>query len=106
MMREVEPALKGDLFIDYDPQSKGNKRGFDATVYTRNRPFRLLGCTKRGANRWLHIPNRSSEPFTPEHRADFMRSLLQEPQSSYNMVKYTPPLCNIPHPPETHMHVR
>ena len=97
MMQEIEPALQGDLFND--PKSKGNKRGFDATVYTRNRPFRLLGCTKRGAQRWLHILNRSNKPFTPEHRADFMRSLLQEPKPGCTVINYEPPVRNISHIP-------
>ena len=55
------------------------KRGFDMSIYTKNRLMRFFGNTKTGSNRCLHIKGRPLEPGTDEHRAAFMKSRVAEP---------------------------
>ncbi len=70
-----------------------NTRGFDASVYTKNRCFRFFGCAKIGSTRVLNIGEDTPDVGTDDHRAIFMSSLICEPRSAGAGVPLT---CDAP----------
>ena len=71
------------------------KRGFDDSIYSKNRNMRFFGNTKTGSNRCLHIKGRPLEPGTDEHRAAFMKSRVAEPPpDDFQLLDFAP--ANLP----------
>jgi len=66
------------------------KHGIDPGVYTKNRPFRFLGCHKIGSDRTLAVEG-AGEAGTPSHWRLFLSTMICEPPTADTTPIERPP---------------
>ena len=86
-VEHVKEFVHNDVLPSHQPWVK---HGIDPGVYTKNRPFRFLGCHKIGSDRTLAVEG-AGEAGTPSHWRLFLSTMICEPPTADTTPIERPP---------------